>query len=231
MATELLILPLHLIQSALGQKVEAKPRGPSSRERSQGRGESRGREVAGLPSGAGSHLGRSQRRASPFLAKSVLSASFETGRASADAVSGALLAPVLPAITCGTRYVHLTDEVPRRLGGFGFRATAGYKSDTKGQSHAPVAGTGSPRPRLQGCRQRQSRGARGRRGSRSHFAGGCSERQNLRVPCGPLRFMGRVSPAIAATKWPGGTSSCQLASLLRNRPQQPETGHAAVRSR
>ena len=231
MATELLILPLHLIQSALGQKVEAKPRASNPRERSQDRAEMRGRGVASLPSGAGSHLGRCPRRASPFLAKTGLSAYFETGRALAYAVSDALWTPVLPAITPRIRNAPLTDEVPRRLGGSGLRATAGYKSDTKGQPHAPVAGTGSPRPRLQGGRQRQSRGARRRRGSPNLGGGGCSERQNLRVPWGRLRFMGPVSPAIAATQWPDGTSSCQLAGWLRNSPQQPEPGHAAVRHR
>jgi hypothetical protein len=222
MANELLILPLHLIQSALGQKVEAKPVACRHRERSQGRAVMRGHEVAGLSSGTGSHLGRSQRRATPSLAKFVLSAPIETGRVVAYAVSDALLTSVLPAITCCTRHVHLTDEVPRRLGGFGFRVTAGYKSDTKGQSHAPVSGTGSPRPRLWGCRQRQSRGACGRWGILSLSGSGCSERQNLRVPCGPLWFMGPVSPAIKATKWLGGSSSYQTRCCAKK--QAPTAG-------
>jgi hypothetical protein len=231
MATELLILPLHLIQSALGQKVEAKPRVSYPRERSQGRVARRGREVACLPGVMGSHLGRSRGRETPSLSKSVLSASFVTGRAAVHAVSGALMTPVLPAITSRTRNVPLTDEVPRRPLAFGSRVSRAYKSDTKGPAHAPVTGRVSPQPRLQGCRQRQSRGARSRRGSSSSGGSGCSERQNLRVPCGPLRFMGPVSPAIAATQWPDGTSSCQLAGSLRNSPQQPEPGHAAVRHR
>ena len=227
MATELLILPLHLIQSALGQKVEAKPRVSYSRERSQDRVARRCLEVARLPGAMGSHLGRSCGRETPSLSKSVLSASFVTGRAAVYAVSGALMTLVLPAITSRTRNVPLTDEVPRRPGLIR-QVSLAYKSDTKGPADAPVTGGVSPQPRLQGCRQRQSRGSRPRR-----FGGGavCSERQNLRVPHAPVRFMGPVSPAIAATKWLGRTSSCQLAGLLRNSPQQPEPGHAAVRHR
>jgi hypothetical protein len=197
------------------------------RERSQGRVARRGREVACLPSAMGSHLGRSCGRETPSLSKSVLSASFETGRAAVHAVSGALMTLVLPAITSRTRNVLLTDEVPR-CPGLIRRVSLAYKSDTKGPADAPVTGRVSPQPRLQGCRQRQSRGARFRRYGAETV---CSERQNLRVPCGPLRFMGPVSPAIAVTPWPGGTSSCQVAGLLRNDPQQPELGHAAVRHR
>ncbi len=228
MATELLILPLHLIQSALSQKVEAKPRVSYLRERSQGRVARRGHEVACLPGVMGSHLGRSCGRETPSLSKSVLSASFETGRAAVHAVSGALMTPVLPAITSRTRNVGLTDEVPRRPLPPWAEVSLAYKSDTKGPADAPVTGRASSQPRLQGSRQRQSRGAGPRR-----FGGAvvCSERQNLRVPCGPLRFMGPVSPAIAVTKWPGGTSSRQVAGLLRNSPQQPEPGHAAVHHR
>ena len=226
MATELLILPLHLIQSALGQKVEAKPRVSYLRERSQDRVARRGREVACLPGVMGSHLGRSCGRETPSLSKSVLSASFETGRAAAYAVSGVLMASVLHAVTSCTRNIHRTDEVPRRPWPSRVGVSLAYKSDTKGPAHAPVTGRGSPPPRLQGCRQRQSRGAWSLLGEGSL----CSERQNLRVPCGPFRFMGQVSPAAKATKWPDRTSSCHPAGLLRNRPQQSESGHAAVRS-
>jgi hypothetical protein len=225
MASEVLIQHLHLIQSVLGQKVEAKPRGSSPRERSQGRAASPGLEVACLPGRMGLPLGRSRERVSPFRAKFGLSVQYRTGLVFASAVSGVPMTPVLQAITFGTWFVRFTDEVPRRPG-LTRRETASYKSHTKGLRHASVAGTGSPRPRLRGCQQRQSRGARVR------FAGrACSERQNLRVPHGPLRFMGSVSPAIAATKWPEGTSSLQLAGSLRNRPQQPEQEHAAVSPR
>ena len=69
------------------------------RECSQGRAEMHGHEVACLPGEAGLHMGQSQRRASPFLAKSVLSAYFPTGLGGAYAVSVAPMALVLPAIT------------------------------------------------------------------------------------------------------------------------------------
>ena len=197
-------------------------------ERSQG-GPVMGRlEVACLPSSMGSPLGRSRGRETPSLSKSVLSAFFATGRAVAHAVSGVLMAPVLHAITCCKRNVRLTDEVPRRPRPSWLGVSVAYKSNTKGPPDAPVTGTAFPRPRLQGCRQRQSRGTWRRR-----FGGGavCSERQNLRVPQGPLRFMDPVSPAVPATQWPVRTSSGQPAGSLRNRSQYPETGRMAVRSR
>ena len=74
----MLYLPLRLIRSAPGQKAEAKLVNSFHRERSQGRAEMRGREVASLPGESGLHMGQSQGRASPFLAKSVLSANIET---------------------------------------------------------------------------------------------------------------------------------------------------------
>jgi hypothetical protein len=220
-----LYLHFRLIQSALSQKAEAKPVGSTHRERSQGCAAMRGHEVACLPSEMGPPMGQSHERASPFLAKFVLSASFATGRVAAQAVSGAPMALVLPAATYRTQHVRFTDEVPRRLV-LGGLVSLGYKSHTKGWGHASETGTAFPRPRPKGCQQRQSRGAGVRLAAHP-----CSERQNLRVPLGPLRFMGPVSPVTAATKWRDGTSSCQLAGLLSNSPQQPETGQAAVRSR
>ena len=222
---DMLYLHLRLIQSALGQKAEAKPLGLTQRERSQERAAMRVHEVACLPGKTGLPLGQSQERASPFLAKFDQSAYFATGRAAADAVSGALMTLVLPAATSGTWFVRFTDEVPRRLVSKG-RVNHSYKSHTKGCGHASETGRVSPQPRLKGCQQRQSRGLRVRLA-----ASACSERQNLRVPRGPLRFMGPVSPATAATKWRDGTSSCQLAGSLSNSPQQPKPGQAAVRSR
>ena len=222
MANELLILPLHLTRSALSQKVEAKPVGRSHRERSQGRAEMRGHEVACLPSRVGSHLGRNRERGTPLLTKFVLSAYFETGQDAVHAVSGAPLIPVLPAITSDRRNSHLTDEVPRCPTAFGSWVSEVYKSDTKRPPDAPATGTGSPRPRPWGCRQRQSRGLRSRGGP---------ERQNLRVPGGPLWSTGQVSPMPQATKWPGGTSSRQRIGSLRNGLIQPEDARSAVRSR
>ena len=113
MAKDLLYLPLRLIQSALGQKAEAKPVG-NHWGRSQGRAVMRGLEVASFPGSMGPPMGQSYERASPFLAKFVLSASFTTGRDAAYAVSGAPMALVSPATTRCTQYVRFTDEVPRR---------------------------------------------------------------------------------------------------------------------
>ena len=220
----MLYLHLRLIQSALGQKVEAEPMG-NHRERSQGRAARGGHEVASFPGEMGPPLGQSHERASPCLAKFVLSASFTTGRDAAHAVSGAPMALVLPAVTSRTQHVRFTDELPRRpaLGG---RVGLGYKSHTKGREYASETRTAFPRPRPKGKQQRRSRGTR-----LGFVSSVCSERQNLRVPSGPLRVMGPVSPANAATKWRGGTSSRQLAGSLSNSPQQPEPGPAAVRSR
>jgi hypothetical protein len=221
MASDLLYPPFRLIQSALDQKVEAEPV-DNHRARSQGTPARACREGACFPGETGSLLGWSRERASVLQAKFDRSACMKTGRMAAHAVSRTSGAPVRPAITSRTRLVHFTDEVPRRSGPQG-RKTVGYKLDTKGLPHAPVAGTDSHRPRLQGYQQRQSRGP--------HPPGACSERQNLRVPHGPRRDMGPVSPAEAATKWPGGTSSLQSADRLSNSPEHPTTVHAAVRPR
>ncbi len=227
MAKDMLYLHLRLIQSALGQKVEAEPVG-NHRGRSQGCAITGGLEVASFPGEAGLPLGQSLlKRASPFRAKFDQSASFATGRVAAHAASGAPTALVLPAVTPSTQHVRFTDEVPRRLGPQS-RVSLGYKSHTKGQRHASETGTAFPRPRLKGCQQRQSRGVR-----QGRLAGpnACSERQNLRVPPAPLRFMGPVSPVDKATKWPEGTSSSHSTGSLSNSPQQPKPGQTAVRPR
>jgi hypothetical protein len=175
-------------------------------------------EVASLPGQVGLHLGQSRgrKRASPSRAKFGLSAFWTADRVVAHAVSGAPTTLVFHAIMSSTQHVPLTDEVPRRpvLSG---RVSPGYKSYTKGLGHASEAGRASPQPRPKGCQQRQSRGAYGRLAVHA-----CSERQNLRVLCGPLRFMGLVSPATVATKWRSRTSSWQLVGSLRNSPQQPK---------
>ena len=220
----MLYVHLRLIQSALDQKVEAEPVGWTHWGRSQGRAAMGGREVASFPGEMGPPLGQSPERASGFLARFALSASFATGRDAAHAVSGAPRARVSPATTSRTQYVRFTDEVPRRP--VLRRVSLGYKSYTKGRGQASETGRVFPQPRPRGCQQRQSRGAR-----RWLATGVCSERQNLRVPPGPLRFTGPVSPATAATKWRDRTSSCQLAGPLSNSPQQPELEPAAVRPR
>ncbi len=222
---DMLIVHFHLIQSALSQKVEAKPWGLPPRERSQGRAVMGGREVASLPGIMELHLGWNPERATSFLAKFDRSASIATGRAAAYAVNGVPRILVVQATTLRTWKVRFTDEVPRRPAPLG-QVSLGYKSYTKGQGDASETGRVSPQPRPRGCQQRQSRG------SRFRFVGSvCSERQNLRVPCGPLRFMEPVSPTLPATKWPDGTSSRQGVGSLSNSPQQPRPEHMAVRQR
>jgi hypothetical protein len=225
LANDVLIIHLRLIQSALGQKVEAKPLGVSQRERSQGCAVMGSRVVAGLPGEMELHLGWNLARATSFLAKFGQSASIATGRGAAEAVSGVSIVPVVQAITWRTGNVRFTDEVPRRPAPHG-QVTLGYKSDTKGLGHASEAGRVSPQPRPKGCQQRQSRGIGPRRSEDV-----CSERQNLRVPSGSLRFMGPVSPTHPATKWPDQTSAGQWGGSLSNSPQQPEPGQVALRSR
>src|SRR5690242_12567710 len=224
LAMDMLIVHFHLIQSVLSQKVEAKPWGLPPREsNSQGRTAMGGREVACLPGEMELHLGWCQERATSVLAKFGLSASFATGRDAAQAVNGAPMGPVAQATTYRAWKVRFTDEVPRRPALSG-QVSLGYKSHTKGQDNASETGRASPQPRPRGCQQRQSRGSRLR-----FVESVCSERQNLRVPCGPLRFTGPVSPTLAATKWPDGTSSRQGAGSLSNSPQQPRWQHMAVR--
>jgi hypothetical protein len=219
LAKDMLYFHLPLIPSARGQKVEAKLVGITHRERSQLWAAMPTDEVASLPGMAGLHLGwsRSNERTSPFRVKFDWSASL-TSRVIAHAVSDAPTAPVLQAITSCAQHVSLTDEVPRRLVPSG-QVSPGYKSHTKGPGYASETGRASPQPRPKGCQQRQSRGLGGRFADRTG-----SERQNLRVPRRPLRSMRSVSSAIAATTWPGGTSSCQPADLLSNGPLQPELG-------
>ena len=223
MAKDMLYLHLPLIQFALSQKAEAEPMG-NHREGSQGRPAMGGREVASFPGKAGPPLGQSQEPTSSLRVKFDLSAGLETGRDAAHAISGAPMALVRHATTSCAQHVRFTDEV-LRCPVWG-RVSLGYKSYTKGQGHASETGTAFPRPRPKGCQQRQSRGTRGRLATLP-----CSERQNLRVPPGPLRFMGPVSPAKAATKWRAGTSSPHLAGPLSNSPPPPEPERAAVRPR
>lgn len=171
-------------------------------------------EVACLPGGMGWPLGRIRGRVSRPWTKSISLAQRPVGSRLARAVSQPRPDPVYQAITHRAWIVRFTDEVPRRSrprGGI----TAGHKLIMKSQPYAAATGTASPRPRPQGCQQRQSR--QGAWCSRA-------ERQNLRVPRSGPRFMGPVSPLLPATKWPGGTSSCSGKGMLRNRPPRPRFG-------
>ena len=218
----MLYLILRLIQSALGQKAEAKPAGRSCRERSQGWAAMLSRDVACLPGGAGLPLGQYCGRVSPFRTKSGFPA-IAGSLVAAQAVSGAPTVLVLPAITFCIWNIRCTGEVPRCPSSKDW-VSSGYKPHAKGQGHAPVAGTGSPRPRLWGCQQRQSRCHRPGSARAPH-----TERQNLRVPSGAGGFMGSVSSAIKASKWPGESSSRQLVVNAKKRSPTACSTPAAVR--
>jgi hypothetical protein len=204
MAYPVLYLPLHLIQSALGQKVEAKPRGQTFRERRQGRSARICREVACLPGRAGSRLSRAVGRASPLRAKSVSLSAQKGVLAVAYAVSCVQIGAVLHAITSDVRLVHSTDEVPRRQVA-PRPVSASYKKDSKGKPYALVPGTRSHWPRFQGCQQIQSSPAPSR-----------DERCNRYQFLCQVFDMEKVSPTAAATKWPDRTSSGQPVLPLRN---------------
>jgi hypothetical protein len=212
-AYPVLYLPFHLIQSALGQKVEAKPRWPSPRERRQGRPARACREEACLAGRMGSRLSRVGGRASPLRAKSVALSAQKGLLATAAAVGCAQTGAMFHAITSDIRSVHFTDEVPRRqVAPRPVRAS--YKKNSKGQPYASVPGTRSHWPRLQGCQQIQS-------SPTPSWDERCNRYQFVRQGSD----MEKVSLAAAATKWPDGTSSRQPAVPLRNVSQhEPRNG-------
>lgn len=204
MAYPVLYQPFHLIRSAPGQKAEAKPGSPFPRERRQCRPAMAGVEEASLPGRMGSRLSRAGGRASPLWAKSVSLASQQGTLDAAAAVGCAQTGAMLHAITFVTRFVHSTDEVPRRRAA-PRPVTASYKLKTKGKPHASVPGTRSHWPRFQGCQQIQSSPARAR-----------DERSNRYQFLRPVCDTEKVSPTAAATTWPAGTSSRQPVLPLRN---------------
>lgn len=203
MAFPVLLPPFHLIQSALGRKAEAKPGRSSPRERRQGKSAMTCREEACLPGRMGSPYSRAGGRASDPRAKSVSPSAQRGILDAAHAVGCAQTVAMLHAITSDIRFVHSTDEVPRRRAAQR-PVSASYKKNTKGKPYAPVPGTRSHWPRFQGCQQIQSSSA-----SRNER---CNRYQFLR----PVFDTGKVSAAAAATKWPARTSSWKPASKLRN---------------
>jgi hypothetical protein len=198
-----LLLHDHLIAPAGNQSVEIKPwAGPG--ESSQG-GPQRGpREEADLHGLAGWRLGWTEDER-PSLARSPSSRPHgedfwlsQQWRLPTVSPKG----PVLHAVMPGTQCVHTTGEVLRRLFPPG-RVTVSYQQAVKGSPDASAAGTKSHRPCPQGCQQSQSSPAtRDERQNRSW---------SVKSP-----IVGKVSPAVAATKWPAGTSSRQSVGLLRN---------------
>lgn len=197
MDTAIVLYPL--IQSALGGYRDAKLRGSLGECRQCGSAMSRNEE-ARVPGRMGLRLGRVGGRASPHWAKTVDSASLGKPPALAYAVSVGRSDPVKHAITLGAWLGHITDEVPRRLPPWA-GVTAGYKQLVKGQRDAPVAGTVSYRPRLQGCQQRHS--------SPDPPAGWDERLNRTQSVSAPVTRI--VSVAAQATKWPAGTSSRQPA--------------------
>lgn len=191
-----------LSQSVMNQKTEAKPQGDLG-TRSQGGTSRSRREEARSRRPMGSRLGPGRGHASPQWAKSVFSASLRRTPAAAFTVSGGQFARVVHAVTSDTRLVHITGEVPPCP--TKTQVTAGYKRAPKGQPHARATVTVSCRHRPQGYQQSQS----------SPLTR--DERQNLKQSVqAPVTRI--VSPWIAATKWPGGTSSRQPYGPLRNIP-------------
>ena len=134
------------------QNGRAKPWWPSPRERSQGGAAMRRHEEACSLDLTGGHLSQNEGRVSPLRTKPSLLVS-RSSRPTTKAVRW-LGGMVRPALMLGKWFVSLTDEVPRDSS-FG-SITWIYKAQPKGFSHAPVAGTATPWPRLQGCLQRQS---------------------------------------------------------------------------
>lgn len=129
---------------------------------------------------------------------------------------------VIRGVTSGKWFILSTDEVPR-CPGLIRRVTRKYKATPKVCGHAPVYGTGSLRPVLQGCQQSQSRC--------SALAARGAERQNLRKPTPAPSVMGKVSRINKATSWPERTSSAQRVRSLRNVPQHGRSTDRVVQPR
>lgn len=188
-------------QSVRGNKTLGQPG-----ERRQGGPETGRREEAGFHGLAGWRFGWRRGRASRARAKSVLPAPLREDPAAVKTVTSSQSTLVRPAIMSGIQCVHTTGEVPRRLYPPG-KVTASYKQAVKGSPDALATGTASYRPCPWGCQQSQSSPATR------------DQRQNRSRPVKLGLVYGKVSPSVAATKWPAGTSSRQPAGLLRNVPR------------
>lgn len=192
----------------------------SHRERSQGRAVMRGHEVASLPSWTGLPLGGSQRRVSPFLTKSVLSARFEAGRGVAHAVSDALMALVIQAIMSDNANAHPTDEVPR----------------CPWRLMAKVDCSISPKRKEQSMHRRRERvlpgpvlGDNGSAGVEVPAQARTPKGKTSECQVGWLGPRAQLAARIKATPRPDGTSSCPSSAQLRNRLIQPDRARLAVR--
>ena len=211
----------YLGASACVQKAQAKPGGSSVWERCQGVAARRRREEARPRCLMGSRFGPSRGRVRALMTKPVSPALWGSPGAT-RAVSRFQTAWVTHEITSGQWHARFTGEVPRRLRVCG-GVTRDDKAMPKRRADAPVAGTASRWPGFQGCQQRQSRSG--------PLPAATTERQYRSEPCSGSGFMGKVSSALPATKWPARTSSGQPAVFtLRNVPQQSGRLDAAVRS-
>lgn len=195
----------YLGESAFVQNAKVKPGSSTSGERSQD-GPARDRhEVADLQDGAGLLLGRSGGRASVAYAKPIGLAPISDRYAVTQAVSWRHPAMVVHVITFQQWLLLSTGELPPRRKLIP-SVTASYKLYVKSRPDARATLTPSQRRRPWGTQQRQSSPAPP------------DERQNLREVIAPPGFMGIVSPAPAAPKWPAGTSFRQRATTAKKRP-------------
>lgn len=219
------LIQSYLAGSASGQKTQAKLEASCLGERSQGGPVMARREEASRRRRAGSRFGRDSGRVCAPVTKPMASAPWMPSPV-ANAVSLRMVVPVKREVMLDQWHHHRTGELPPRPGALRcVPVTRTHKAPPKRSGQAREPGTGSPRPWPQGTQQRQSRGRPAHLGGRISL-----QRQNLRVPRGPVRFMGPVSSTAQAPKWPGRTSFAQPVLRLRNRPQQPLSQHVAVRS-
>ena len=210
----------YLGASACVRKAQAKPCGSFARKRCQGVAARRRREEARRRCLMGSRFGPSRGRVRALMTKPV-SPALGGSPGATRAVSRSWPAWVMREVTSGQWLARFTGEVPRRLRHCG-GVTRVDKALPKRRVHAPVARTASRWPGLQGCQQRQSRPG--------PFSAVSTERQYRSEPGFGSGFMGKVSSAIQATKWPARTSSGQpVVSTLRNVLQQSSVRGAAVR--
>lgn len=164
--------------AAYVQNGGAKPPGRSRRESSQGGAAMCRREEASSLDRAGRHLSRHAGRVSPSRTKPSRVVSRGSWR-----TSKAVRSPgetVRPAFRPGKGFLSLTEEVLRSSSSGSI--SCGYKGRPKGGSQAPAAGTATPRPRSQGCLQRQSTPRKGRGGKakpQSASRGWASSRDKL----------------------------------------------------
>lgn len=195
----------------MNQKMEAKLQGNLG-ERSQGEAVRRSSRRGPLLSSVGVALRPKQRTCLPALGEVCLLRLVQEKSCRRSHGHRRAVCRVEHAITSDTRLDHITGEVPPCPAKT--QVKEGYKRATKSQPYARATVTVSCRHRPQGYQQRQSSPLNQ------------DERQNHKQPVrAPVTRI--VSPWIAVTPWPAGTSSRQPHGALRNIP----TGTAAAQDR